>query len=236
MRKSFRMTDDMRSRDALVAARAYLNAGLKLILIHGIDRNGQCTCGRKDCPNAGKHPIAEFFPNGAKSSTSNTILIRKALRKYPRANLAATLENRTVVDIDGPRGRAAIDALKLPKTLKVRTKRGYHLHYLGAPDHGSFKCEQVDVITGSNRYAMLPPSLHASGRRYRWHRVSGSKVSRVPKELTELRRDRSRMKPARKQDRRSPAIKKGERNTTLTSVAGYWKPQSRKTTQTDCGG
>ena len=134
MRKIFRVTDDMRSHDTLVAARTYLKAGLKLILTHGIDEAGRCTCGKKECSSAGKHPIAEFFPNGANSGTTEIALVRKALRKYPRANIAATLAGRTVVDVDGPKGKRAVDALKLPKTVKVKTKRGYHHHYLGAPE------------------------------------------------------------------------------------------------------
>lgn len=128
MRNKFRVTDDMRSRETLVAARAYLKVGLKLILTHGIDDNGRCTCGNTDCSHAGKHPIAEFFPNGANSATSDISLIRKALRKHPHANIAATLEGRTVVDVDGPKGDAAVEGLKFAKTVKVKTKRGYHLH------------------------------------------------------------------------------------------------------------
>ena len=141
MRNTFRVTDGMRSRDTLVAARAYLKAGFKLLLTHGIDEHSLCTCGKRDCSHAGKHPIAEFFPNGANSATTEISLIRRALRKHPKANTASTLEGRTVVDIDGPRGKTAVDALRLPKTVNVKTRRGYHLHYLGVPDGGAFKGE-----------------------------------------------------------------------------------------------
>ena len=223
MRNTFRVIDAMRSRETLVAARAYLKAGLKLILTHGIDDNGRCTCGNKDCSHAGKHPIAAFFPNGANSATSDIGLIRRTLRKQPHANIAATLEGRTVVDIDGPKGEAAAEALKLEKTVKVKTKRGFHLHYLGAPDGGAFKAEQVDVLTGANRYVMLPPSIHESGHRYRWLRSAITKAASVPDELANLRTLGAKRQPATASFNLSSAVTKGGRNNALASYAGYFR-------------
>lgn len=219
MRNRFRVTDDMRSHDTLVAARAYLKAGLKLILTHGIDAAGRCTCGKRDCPHAGKHPIAEFFPNGANSATTELGLIRKALHKHPNANIAATLEGRTVVDIDGPKGKARVDALKLPKTVKVRTKRGYHLHYLGTLEDGAFKAEQVDVLTGGNRYVMMPPSIHESGFRYRWLRSRRSTAASVPNTLQRLRAGAATTTVRAKRGRPKHAIKLGQRNDILFRTA-----------------
>lgn len=218
MRMTFRVTDDMRSHDTMAAARAYLKAGLKLILTHGIDDAGRCTCGKRDCSHAGKHPIAEFFPNGAKSATTDIAVIRKALRKHPRANIAATLEGHTVVDVDGPRGKRAVNALKLPKTVKVKTKRGYHHHFIGTHEGGAFKAEEVDVLTGSNRYAMLPPSVHESGFRYRWLRSRTDAAAPVPDTLQRLRADAGTTVTA-KRGRPTHAIKRGQRNDVLFRTA-----------------
>lgn len=219
MRNAFRVTDGMRSEKLLIAARAYLKAGVKLILIHGIDASGQCTCGNRSCPHAGKHPIAEFFPHGANSATADLGLIHKGFRAYPKANVAMTLEGRTVVDIDGPKGKAAVDALKLSKTIEVRTKRGRHQHYLGALDGGGFKSEQVDILTGGSRYVMLPPSLHESGRRYRWATTSASQAARVPSALESLRHSSTKTNTTRKRGRPHYAIKLGERNDVLFRTA-----------------
>jgi len=218
MRHSFRVTNAMRSYDTLVVARAYLKAGLKLILIHGIDDAGRCTCGQKDCPHAGKHPIGEYFPNGANSATSDIVLIRKTLRRHPKANTAATLKGRTVVDVDGPKGKQAVDALKLPKTVKVKTKRGYHHHFIGTPEGGTFKAEDVDVLTGSNRYAMLPPSVHESGFRYRWLRSRTNTAALVPDTLQRLRTGVDATVTA-KRGRPTHAIKLGQRNDVLFRTA-----------------
>lgn len=219
MRKNFRVTDDMRSHDTLVAARAYTKAGVKLILTHGIDDAGRCTCGKKDCSSAGKHPIAEFFPNGANSATTDIVLIRKTLRKYSKANIATTLEGRTVVDVDGPKGKRAVDALKLPKTVKVKTKRGFHHHFIGTPEDGAFKAEEVDILTGGNRYAMLPPSVHESGFRYRWVPSRTSVAAPVPEKLKQLRPGTSRTTSLAKRGRPAHTIKQGQRNDVLFRTA-----------------
>ncbi|WP_137390942.1 AAA family ATPase [Rhodoligotrophos defluvii] len=220
MRTAFRVTDGMRSEKPSVAARAYLKAGFQLLLTHGIDANGRCTCGNRDCPHAGKHPIAEFFPNGANSATTDLALIRRGFRQYPNANIATTLEGRTVVDVDGPKGKAAVDALRLPKTIEVRTKRGRHRHYLGALDDGAFKGDQVDVLTGSNRYVMLPPSLHESGDRYRWVPSRVKEAVPVPEGLVDLRASKTEA-AGRTGKRGGPrhALKVGERNDVLFRTA-----------------
>src|SRR5262245_45418762 len=130
---------DMRSKDRLTAAKAYIKAGRKVLLTHGIRPNGRCTCGRETCPNPGKHPIAKFFPNGAKSATADLQFVKRALSAAPNANVAIVLDELTVVDTDGPEGRRAVDALQLPRTATVRTGRGSHRYFVGALSGGGFK-------------------------------------------------------------------------------------------------
>lgn len=216
MRKPFRVIDGMRSDDPAVAARAYIKAGLRVVVTHGITGKGRCTCGDRDCANPGKHPISKFFPNGAKSATSDMALIRRALATEPDANLAVTLDGMTVVDIDGSEGQATIDELALPATVAVKTGRGKHRYFQGALPAGAFKTHQVDVITGPNRYVMVPPSVHESDVLYRWLRTGTDKAARVPKAIGSLRKD-TRFQPSKSV--RGRLLRVGERNDALFRTA-----------------
>ena len=64
--------------------------------------------------SAGKHPIAEIFPHGHKSATTNPEKIRVAVRQYRDTNLAIVpAGNLIILDVDGDLGRATFDGLNL---------------------------------------------------------------------------------------------------------------------------
>lgn len=213
MRDRFRVTPGMRSKDKLTAATAYIKAGKRLLLTHGIDSRGRCTCGRKNCPSPGKHPLPAF-PKGVHSATRSIAKIKRVLAGHPNANLALCLEGHTVVDIDGDGGEAAVAGLGLPETAKVITSRGSHLHYIGELERGSFKVHQLDLLTGASRYAMLPPSIHESGHLYRWDAGAPADAAASPLELDSLR------KATKKAVVFSDAkIRRGERNDRLFNAA-----------------
>ncbi|GAA6180124.1 hypothetical protein NBRC116594_15620 [Shimia sp. NS0008-38b] len=160
MRRKNRVSDAMRSKSILGAAKAQVKAGRKVVLTYGILEDGRCACKRDDCPSPGKHPLSKFFPNGVNSATDDIALVQRALRRHTNANLAISLSGLTVVDVDGDAGRAAVKRLDLPDTVKVFTGRGYHLYFEGELSEGTFKAEKLDVLTGGNRMAMVPPSNH----------------------------------------------------------------------------
>jgi hypothetical protein len=160
----------MRAEDPLVAARSYINAGVRVLLTHGIDEDGCCTCGHASCQHPGKHPLAPFFPHGAKSATSDISLIRRGLRTVPDANIAIALNNLTVVDIDGPIGREAVKKISLPKTIGVKTSRGTHLYFDGSLRDGSFKANQMGAsgsAWGADKHAGMAPHPHLTRDRIR---------------------------------------------------------------------
>jgi hypothetical protein len=217
MRNSFRVSAEMRSTSRLTAAKAYLAAGLKLIAIHGITKDGGCTCGKRDCSHKGKHPIAKHFPNGVLSATSDFNLIKKVLREFPEANLAASLEGLTVVDIDGPVGNAAFNRLKTPVTIAVKTSRGRHAYFTGEFPGGTAKAKQIDILTGENRYVMLPPSHHESGHEYHWLPTKRNTPAGLPGNLKELLPKRTASISA--PNKTGKLIRKGERNDILFRTA-----------------
>lgn len=214
MPDSLLITSEMRSTDPCKAAFAYIDAGLSIIVTHGIDEKLNCTCGKRSCSSPGKHPIAEFFPKGVKSATRSKNKVRGALERNPDANIAACLAGRTVVDIDGPEGESTVQALTLPSTAIVLTGRGRHQHFDGELKCGSFKANQLDVLTGASRYTMLPPSIHESGVPYRWEKDASRRTAKTPVELESLNRATKR-----NVDFSTRKIQEGERNDRLFKVA-----------------
>lgn len=213
MRQQFRVSKLMRSKKTLTAAKAQIAAGRKVVLTYGIGKNRRCSCKRNDCASPGKHPLSKFFPNGVHSATDDIDLVQKALRRHPDANLAISLAGLTVVDVDGDDGRAAVEHLGLGATVKVFTGRGYHLYYQGECSGGAFKGDEIDVLTGANRMAMVPPSTHPSGKQYRYSTRSPSQMASLPNNLSKLRPKRTQHRQERsKTGATDLVIKSGKRN------------------------
>lgn len=220
MQHAFRMTKDMRSKNTLTAAKAYIAQGIKIVLLHGINEHGQCACGSHECDSPGKHPLGRYFPKGLKDSTSDVALVRKALRAHKNANLAITLEGLTVIDIDGPDGLAAVQKLKLPKTVRVKTGRGHHRYFKGEAAGGSFKGTQIDVLTGPTRMVIVPPSRHPSGKIYQFSSLGRDTLAPVPQNLSNLKPSLKPQREGQLKKKNSPLlIKNGERNDFLFKTA-----------------
>src|SRR5690242_9321123 len=49
-------------------ALAYASRGWYVLPLHYM-RDGQCSCGKRDCPSPAKHPLARLVPNGFKDAT-----------------------------------------------------------------------------------------------------------------------------------------------------------------------
>ena len=165
-----RVTDAMRSTNKLTAAPAYVAEGWALLLTHGVDSRGRCTCGRKSCGSPGKHPNTKYFPKGVHSATTDLNLVREALTEYPDANIAGALSGKTGADVDGRAGEVVIDDLDLPRTATILTGRGHDHIFLGELPTGTLKGKEFDLLSGPDRYVILPPSKHANGQLYTWKR------------------------------------------------------------------
>jgi len=115
------------------AALSYAARGWSVFPLHGVV-NGGCTCGRRDCNSAGKHPLVR---HGLKEATIEAATIGEWWSRWPLANIGiATGKNSgvVVIDIDLPRALASLDKLvhKLPSTLTGCTGGGgLHLIYRG---------------------------------------------------------------------------------------------------------
>src|SRR5262245_55728124 len=74
----------------------YAQIGLRVLPVNGIRGDGRCTCGKQDCDNPGKHPIAGLVPHGAKDATTDEAVIRGWWASGPDANVGIATDGLLV--------------------------------------------------------------------------------------------------------------------------------------------
>ncbi|MBN2196781.1 MAG: bifunctional DNA primase/polymerase [Polyangiaceae bacterium] len=161
-------------RDAI---RLYTDCGLHPIAIHGVREDGSCTCGRRDCPSVGKHPVHR----GWQTADLDLARLDADLIREWRYNVGLRMGVQPggfrliAIDVDGPRSLLEpLEAVNgpLPPTLTARTGRGgSHLIYRVPLDleisNRTHLAPNVDVKSDRGQI-VVAPSLHASGRHYAW--------------------------------------------------------------------
>jgi len=156
-----------------------------------VEHNGKvrCSCGSdsrgRPCPKPAKHPYGKLAPNGLRSATTDSDLIREWFgHAAPEANLGVVTERLVVVDVDARyNGDASFRALErdhaMPQTWRVLTGGGGEHIIFAAPDDvaiASFNAVQMHNpplgvgidVRGKGGYFIAPPSRHISGRSYAW--------------------------------------------------------------------
>ena len=179
----------------------------------------------------GKLPLIKGWPEAA---TSDIAQLEAWAHQYPACNwglATGTTSGLVVIDVDGVEGRASLadlerQGLTLPVTLTVTTGRtdgGEHRYYR-PPSGVDIRNDQsgkigahVDV-RGTGGFVVCPPSIHASGKQYRFLDPSAP-VADLPGWVIERLTVRPPMSSATAQA--SPqAVGKGSRTNTLVSLAG----------------
>jgi hypothetical protein len=174
---------------------------------------------------------------GFKEATRNPELVRKAWAKHPDANIGLWPgpSGLVAIDVDGPKGEALareFGLLREPTLVCVsgRDDGGRHL-YFRAPGfvvgnvklgHGLRPVPESEpylLFRSQDGYVVLPPSIHPTGRRYRWAGTAGEIGELPPEVLAQLRAHSDPQAPS------LPAISghdmpEGGRNNELTRVAG----------------
>jgi Bifunctional DNA primase/polymerase, N-terminal/Primase C terminal 1 (PriCT-1) len=171
-----------------------------------------------------KPPLVKGWPEKA---TCHAGQIEAWASKFPGCNWGVATGAQSgvfVLDCDGEAGRALLAALesqhgKLPATLTSRTGR------IDGGEHRWFTCkagvaignrglgEGLD-IRGERGYAMVPPCRHPSGAAYEWAAPETAIADASPW-LMKLLAPASA--PVLREDQ---IIPNGQRNSTLTSIAG----------------
>jgi len=216
------------NRLLLKAALRYAKShGYSIVPLHSV-KDGRCSCGDRECQNAGKHPRTK---HGVKDATTDKATILGWWRKWPNANIGIATGARSgivAVDID-PRhdGNLSFRHLineygSLPPRPTVATGGGGRHLYFQCPDvpikSRAAILPGIDV-RGERGYVVAPPSRHASGKRYRWGQgrsFSDFEPPALPTWLLRLLEEEPQNTP--KTD--GQQILSGERNTVLTSLAG----------------
>lgn len=139
---------------------------------------GTCGCGKSDCLAPAKHPLEWLVKRGKDDASLDPATIRRWFEIAPQANLGlVTAESGLVVlDVDishGKHGReslAEIDAELSQTRTAITGSGGIHAYYLRPPDLEPFSRigprPGIDLI--GNGYVIAPPSIHISGRPYKW--------------------------------------------------------------------
>ena len=71
-----------------------------------------CSCRDPDCGQVGKHPLGGLVPHGVNDATTNRARVLAWWTRHPQANIGlATGHAFDVLDVDGPTGAHAIQAL-----------------------------------------------------------------------------------------------------------------------------
>jgi len=164
----------------LIAALWCASKGINVLPLH-YPHHGACSCGATVCDNAAKHPIARLVPHGLSQATTDPDTIRRWWTVEPYANIGGrTGEIFDLLDVDGARGAANLQELitrlgGMPTFLGVarsgRPEGGMHTYTVPGGHkalHGGKTSPPGIDVKGRGGYAVLPPSLHISGRRYEW--------------------------------------------------------------------
>jgi hypothetical protein len=208
----------------LDAALALARRGFKVLPLHTptFRKNGApCSCHNVGCKSVGKHPRTR---NGSKDATTDEATVRKLWGQWPKANIgiATGADSFVTLDIDPKHGgdeslaRLLAEYGEFDTTLTSNTgSGGRHINF----KHPGVKVKNVQGSTklgagldfrGEGGYIVAPPSLHASGERYRWHDADASLAPMPDWLLAKLRQP-----AAKKKSRSSDPIPEGSRNNLL---------------------
>lgn len=169
--------------DMLAAALDYAARGWHVFPAWGADGHAcRCPLGA-DCPRAAKHPRT---PRGFRDATTDAGRITRWWDGNPHDNVAVWTGASGVVvfDIDGPAAHRTYGELLCElgapgppwcsdgAAVTTGREAGLHLHFAAPADvalsTGSPWADRGIDIRAGGSYVLVPPSLHASGRRYRW--------------------------------------------------------------------
>jgi putative DNA primase/helicase len=219
-------------------ALGYARRGWPVVPLHGVAGSGACSCGG-DCSKPGKRP---YLRDWRRRATTDVKTVRRHWSEWPLANVGVLTGRRSgvvVLDVDPAKGGAGTLARleaahgALPRTPEVATGGGgRHLWFRCPPGGLRGRAGALGAgldLLADGQQVVAPPSLHASGGRYRW--LIGPEdvplAGLPPWVLAAREQVRSAEREAGPGDhprgaRGGPArpIPEGLRNTTLTQLAG----------------
>ena len=180
------------------AAEVYATLGYPVLPCFQPAHGGGCTCrAGAACHRPGKHPrLRADRPGrgGVHEATCDLATVRRWWRRWPAANVAVRTGDRfDVADPDTPEGVEALRAVlhnagAVLSTGPLARTGGGGWHVLFAPTGAGSPGEILPGVDwrGRGGYILVAPSVHPSGRRYRWVRPLGLELPEAPAALRAL--------------------------------------------------
>lgn len=224
---------DANDPEMLSRALKYAAKGWPVVRMHTI-HNEQCSCHEGiQCKRPGKHPDT---PHGVKDATTEETTITQWWTEKPSANVGIAMGQASglfALDVD-PRNdgfetlkKLEAELGELPQTVTTSTGGGGEHRIFCVPNFkvkkdaaGKLLGPGIDILSDDS-IAIAPPSKHKSGARYKWRAKRSPKKMQLAN-LPEvwLRRLQSSKQDQAKSDSTDATIREGERNKTLTQLAG----------------
>ncbi len=212
------------------AALKYAEKNIPVFPLHTI-KKGICSCKNPICNSVGKHPRTQ---NGFKDATTDKTQITEWWTKYPHANIGMPTGRKSgfdLLDSDPDKETGELTGEKyleenggLPDTVMSETGGGgSHRFY----KHTGELKNTTKFIPGLDTksdggYAILPPSRHKSGKRYKWKKGQGvldREASLPPNWLLKKLEEVKGKSVKKKKDNPVVIVKEGERNNVLFEYA-----------------
>lgn len=202
---------------------SYAKKGFKIVMLHGINKDGNCTCSKgARCKSSGKHPI---YSSWEKRATTSEEKIIAEFKKHPYANIGfATGDNFFVLDIDKDHG--GYESIKkygiLKETVSVRTGSGGRHHYYLMPQKVIIP-NRVAILPGVDIRAkgglvVAPGSTHKNGKTYEW--ISGCSPENIDIAEPDSWLCQLILNKKNKFKEIPECIEEGSRNAVMASIAG----------------
>jgi len=211
----------------------YAKRGYAVVPMHSID-GGACSCSKgAKCSSPGKHPLNI---NGVKGASIKRPQIRKWWSDHPNANIGiatGTRSNILALDVDPRNGgnetlELMIQQLGDLNAVAISNTGGRGTHYvfkypsfrIRKDSNGKVFGPGIDVMS-DGAIIVVPPSIHASGQKYRW-REGVSLLENPPARIPKAWRDHIKKGQTANgpKQAKSDMIATGVRNNTLASIAG----------------
>ena len=216
---------DYKFQSKVEASLYYISLGWPIFPVYNIV-DGKCSCKLSEkCTRPGKHPKTK---NGFYDASTDPEQIKAWWERWPEANIgvrAGNISGILILDVDGEEGVEFIktkDADLINESLpivKTGSGEGNHLYFKPFGDNipPRVRIAPGIDIRGDGSYGILPPSDHISGGVYEW---VTSPESVIPETPTWLKQLLTQDKPSTGKTQVRDSIPEGQRNSTLTSIAG----------------
>ena len=224
----------LKNNKRFLAACKYAERGWYVFPVHFVTPDRKCSCGDDKCTNIGKHPITH---NGLNEATVEKDQIIKWWMERPYANVAirtGEISGINVIDID-PRheGDDTFDKLldefgSIPDTVTATTGGGGTHIFIQHNNafHSQNNLMQGVDIKGDGGYVLAEPSNHVSGGLYEWElafhpdEMAPVNLEGANKKLFKYLSELQNPEHFTESEVLNPITNEGNRNGTLTSVAG----------------